>query len=84
MSKQKLNGSVDLLAKAMRQVFSEAVEEAVEPLREDIAGVNGRLDGVDKRLDNLERQGKSHQKALDGIKIRMPAKSKQSSRPAAR
>lgn len=30
---KKLNGSLDLLAKAMRQVFTEAVEEAVEPLR---------------------------------------------------
>ena len=32
----KLNGSVDLLAKAMRQVFSEAVEGAVEPLATEV------------------------------------------------
>lgn len=93
MSK-KLNGSVDILAKAMRQVFTEAVEEAVEPLRSDMSerfdGVEGRLDNLerqgatmDKRLTSLERQGKSHQKALDGIKNRMPAKGKQSGRPRA-
>ena len=34
--KPKLNGSVDLLAKAMRQVFKEAVQEGVAPLREDM------------------------------------------------
>ena len=38
---KKLNGSVALLAKAMRAVFSEAVEGAVAPLRDDIAGVSG-------------------------------------------
>ena len=31
-----MNGSVNLLAKAMRKVFSEAVEEAVEPLHTEI------------------------------------------------
>ena len=39
----KLNGSVDLLAKAMRQVFSEAVGEAVKPLEDKIDGVEERL-----------------------------------------
>ena len=33
---RKLNGSVDLLAEAMRQVFSEGVEKAVEPLRSEM------------------------------------------------
>ncbi len=32
----KLNGSVDLLAQAMRQVFAEAVEGAVEPLTTEV------------------------------------------------
>ena len=34
MSGSKLNGSVDLLAKAMRQVFTEAVEEGIRPIKE--------------------------------------------------
>ena len=38
MSGSKMNGSVELLAKAMRRVFSEAVEGAVEPLRGDHEG----------------------------------------------
>ena len=36
MGKESLNGSVELLAKAMRTVFSEAVEGATEPLHEDM------------------------------------------------
>lgn len=74
-SKAKMNGSADMLANAMRQVFSEAVEGGMEPVRKDIAGVNKRLDGVDKRLDGvgehleaLTGQVSHHQKALDGIK----------------
>ena len=40
MAKKSLNGSVRLLADAMRKVFSEAVEDAVEPLRDGIAGIS--------------------------------------------
>lgn len=36
MTKKSLNGSTNLLAKAMRQVFSEAIEGAVEPLCEGL------------------------------------------------
>ena len=32
MAKEKLNGSVDTIARAMRAVFTEAVEGAVESL----------------------------------------------------
>ena len=39
----KLNGSVDMLAQAMRKVFSEAVEGAVEPLRDDIAVIGDSM-----------------------------------------
>ena len=39
----KLNGSVDLLAQAMKKVFSEAVEGAVEPLREDLSEIRDRM-----------------------------------------
>ena len=43
MVKKSLNGSVELLAKAMRTVFSEAVEGAVAPLRDDIAGISDAM-----------------------------------------
>ena len=36
MANDKLNGSVDLLAQAMRKVFVEATEVAVEPLRQEL------------------------------------------------
>lgn len=36
MAQDKLNGSADLLAKAMRQVFKEAVKEGTAPLRENM------------------------------------------------
>ena len=39
----QLNGSVDMLAQAMRKVFSEAVEGAVEPLRDDIAVIGDSM-----------------------------------------
>lgn len=51
MAKKKLNGSVDLLAKAMRQVFTEAVQEGVEPLRKDVADLK---EDVDERLTRIE------------------------------
>ena len=37
--KSKLNGSVGMLAQAMRQVFREAVEEGTAPLRKDVSGL---------------------------------------------
>ena len=46
MTGEKLNGSTDLLAKAMRQVFTEAVEGAVEPLREDIKGIREDVNDI--------------------------------------
>ena len=36
MSNAKLNGSVDMLAQAMRQVFQEGVEKAVEPIHTEM------------------------------------------------
>ena len=60
MSTKKLNGSVDTLALAMRQVFTEAVEGAVEPLatevkalRTDMRDMEGRLN---QRIDDVEGQ----------------------------
>lgn len=39
MKKDNMNGSVDLLAKAMRKVFAEEVQDETKPVTKDIAGV---------------------------------------------
>ena len=49
MAKKKLNGSADLLAKAMRKVFTEAVEDAVEPLSTQVKAM--RTEVGDLRTD---------------------------------
>ncbi len=62
--KGKLNGSVDILAKAMREVFTEAVEGAVDPLttevkalRTEVGDMEGRLnDRIDTTNENMAAQ----------------------------
>ena len=67
MAKESLNGSVELLAKAMRTVFSEAVEGAVAPLRDDIAGIS---DGMATKADikttneNMQSQFAAQEKQI--------------------
>ena len=60
MAKKNLNGSTDLLAKAMRKVFIEAVEGAVEPLREDLGEGSDGLESLEKELkttnENVQAQ----------------------------
>ena len=50
MVKKSLNGSVELLADAMRKVFSEAVEGAAEPLHEDMKGLRADMQGMGARM----------------------------------
>ena len=83
MAKSNLNGSVNLLADAMRKVFSEAVQGAVEPLRKDVKElrehVDQRIDETDKKIDeglkttneNVQAQIAQHRKdvAADVKKI---------------
>lgn len=67
---RKLNGSVDLLAKAMRDVFTESVETAIEPLRTEMrteiramrtemrdmeSRLNGRIDETNARIDTTNQ-----------------------------
>ena len=53
---EKLNGSVDLLAQAMRQVFSEAVEVAVEPVKESVDALRTEMRDMEGRIDkNMDR-----------------------------
>ena len=51
MVKKSLNGSVELLADAMRTVFSEAVKGATEPLHEDMKGLRTDMQGMGARMD---------------------------------
>ncbi len=54
MAENHLNGSVELLAKAMRKVFVEAVQEGIEPLSKKFDGLEGRFDKLGGRMDKLE------------------------------
>ena len=70
MGNEQLNGSVDLLAKAMRQVFTEAVESAVQPLatevkalRTEVNDMEGRLNArIDTTNENMQAQFAQHRK----------------------
>ena len=77
MAKESLNGSVELLAKAMRAVFSEAVEGAVEPLRKDMKGARDDMLAMEGRLnahinttnENVQGQLAQHRKDIsDDVK----------------
>ena len=62
-----LNGSVDLLARAMRTVFSEAVQGGVKSVREDIRDMEGRLKkeietGLKDTNENVQAQLAQHRK----------------------
>ena len=65
MAKQNLNGSVNLLADAMRKVFTESVENAIEPLTQQVKALrtevhdmeghlNKRIDTTNKNMQEME------------------------------
>ncbi len=60
MKNDKLNGSVDVLAQALRQVFTEAVESAVKPLEHKVDDMGKRLESVENGLkttnENVQAQ----------------------------
>lgn len=63
----RLNGSVDLLARAMRTVVSEAVQEGIKPAREDMRDMEGRLKkeietGLRNTNENVQAQLAQHRK----------------------
>ena len=75
--KDNLNGSTDLLAKAMRKVFVEAVEQGMIPVRKDISGLKADVSGLkadvsglNKRIDtnnkNVQSQLAQHRKDVSG------------------
>jgi len=49
--KSKLNGSVDLLADAMRKVFSEAVEGAIDPVTTQVKALRSDMHDMEERLN---------------------------------
>ena len=49
--KPGLNGSVNLLADAMRRVFTEAVEGAVDPLRTEMKAMRTDMRDMETRLE---------------------------------
>lgn len=61
----RLNGNVDLLARAMRTVFSEAVQEGIKPVRADMRDMEGRLKmeietGLKNTNENVQAQLAQH------------------------
>jgi len=67
----KLNGSVDLLADAMRQVFSEAVQEAVDPLTTEVKAMRSDVNDLKKEnqttRENVHAQLAEHRKEVRKI-----------------
>ncbi len=63
MNKNTLNGSLYRLAMAMRDVFTEAVQEGVEPVNNAIGGIRKDMTAMEGRLnkkidDGLEATNK--------------------------
>ena len=55
MAKENMNGSVDLIAKAMRRVFAEEVEKGLVPVRGDIAEVKEDVAGVKRDIKTTNK-----------------------------
>ena len=68
--KAKLTGSVNLLAEAMRRVFSEAVEEATAPLTSDMKAVRADMKAVRVEMKDMETR---LNKRIDTINQNMAA-----------
>lgn len=54
MAKSKLNGSVDRLAEALRDVIREGAAEAVDPLGKQIKTLNTEVGNLGKKMDDLK------------------------------
>ena len=50
MTKKNLNDSVLILAHAMRQVFTEAIAEGLQPLREDIGDIREDIGDIRENM----------------------------------
>lgn len=72
-NKEKLNGSVDALALAMRKVVSEAAGEAVH---EEVKPLAERLDAVEGDLSDLKEDMTEIKTGMTDIKDYMSANPK--------
>ncbi len=66
----KLNGSVEMLAKAMKEVFSEAMESAVEPIHSDLEGIRNNMatkEDVNTTNVNMQAQFAEQEKKLGNL-----------------
>ena len=64
MPNKKLNGSVDLLAQAMRQVFQESVEAVHTDMKEDLKdmgeGIRSEMKDMNKTTnENMQKMNKT-------------------------
>ena len=57
--KEKLNGSVDLLANAFRSVIVEAMESTEQSMSKRFDGIDKRFDGIDKAIDTTNESIKT-------------------------
>ena len=66
MTKKKaLNGSVDLLADAMKKVFEESMVTVQEAVKEDMDGMERRLsDRIDTTNKNMQSQFANQEKKI--------------------
>ena len=51
----KLNGSVDLLATAMRRVVTEAVQEASGPVSTEVKAMRTEMHDMENRFEQADR-----------------------------
>ena len=59
MPSRKLNGSVEVLARAMRDVFTEAVQEGIGPVRKDVAGLKENIAEIKEDVAGVKRDIKT-------------------------
>lgn len=63
--RRNLNGSVDLLAQAMRAVFQECMESTREGVKEDMSDMESRLsDRIDTTNQNMQGQFAEQEKKI--------------------
>ena len=60
-AKPQLNGSVELLASAMRTVFKEAMTDAVEPIHNDMVGIREDMATKTDLADSIGLSNKNMQ-----------------------
>ncbi len=58
MPKAKMNGSTDLLAKAMREVVREAIEEGTLPVKESVDGLKKNVERLEGDIGGLKEEVK--------------------------